>query len=102
MDTNKRDAYREKAEAELRAWNARIDELLAKAEAKKAEGKIEYYDKLEDLRDQRDSMKERLAELRDTSGDAWDDVKEGFEQAHRELSTAFHSAIDHFRGDEAR
>ena len=100
METAKRRAYQEKAEAEMRAWSARIEELLAKAEAQKAAGKIEYYDRLEKLRDQRDSLRQQLAELRESGDEAWDEMKEGFEKAHRELSTAFHSAVERFRDDD--
>jgi len=99
MNTAKKRAYQEKADAELRAWSARIDELLARAEAQKAAGKIELYERLEKLGKQRDSVRERFNELRETSGEAWDEVREGFEGAIYELSTAFHSAIDRFRDE---
>lgn len=94
MDTAKRRAYQEKADAELRAWSARIDELLARAEAQKAEGKIELYERLEKLGAKRDTVREQLAELKESSAQAWDEVREGFEQSIYDLSSAFHSAVD--------
>jgi hypothetical protein len=99
MDTAKRRAYQEKADAELRAWSARIDELLARAEAQKAAGKIELYERLEKLGEQRDSVKEQLVELKESSEQAWDEVREGFEQSIYNLSSAFHSAVDRFPGN---
>lgn len=100
MDMATRRAYQEKADAELRVWNAHIEELLARAEAKKASGKVALYKRLERLREQRDTVRDQLAELQDASGDAWNDLKESFEQAHQELTTKFHSALDRFRDDD--
>jgi response regulator RpfG family c-di-GMP phosphodiesterase len=105
MNTAKRRAYQEKADAELRAWSARVDELRARAAAHKAAGKIEFYERLEKLSEQRDSLRERLGELRESSGDAWEEVRHGFEGAVEELSTALRSAIDQFSketGNEAQ
>lgn len=97
MNAAKRRAYQEKANAELRALGARIDQMLARAETQKAAGKIEMYERLEKLGEQRDTLRERLAELRETSGDAWDDVREGFEQAIHDLSGALHTAVGRYR-----
>jgi len=97
MDKAKRRAYQEKADAELRAWSARIDELLARAQAQKAAGKIELLERVEKLGKQRDNVREQLAELKESGAQAWDKVREGFEQSIYDLSSAFHSAVDRFR-----
>jgi len=49
---NKKEAYQEKFDAQLREWSAKIDELKAKADQAKAEAKIEYYEQIEALRSQ--------------------------------------------------
>jgi hypothetical protein len=100
MNDAKRQAYQEKADAELRAWNARVDELLAKAAAAKAAGKIEYHDKLEKLRRQREDVGDKLESLKASSSEAWEEMKNGFEEAHRDLSTAFHTALAAFRNGD--
>lgn len=97
MNEAKRRAYREKADAELRAWNARVDQLLAKAQAMKASGKIQFHDKMERLREQRSRVNDKFDELKETGGETWNEIRENFEKAHRELSSAFHATIDAFR-----
>ena len=95
----KRRAYQEKAEAEMSIWNARIDELMAKAKIHRAEGKIAYYDQVDKLRAQRDSLADRLHEIKESTGDAWSELRQGFEESLRGLSVAFHSAIQRFGED---
>lgn len=85
MDEKKRQAYIERAEARLKEWNARVDQMLAKASRAKAEGKIELYDRLEDLEARRDVARKRLAELKGGGGQAWAEVKAGMAQALAEL-----------------
>ena len=105
MDTTKRQAYQEKAEAQLESWSAKLDELKAEAKAKKAEAKIDAMERLEQLRSYRDSARSRLEALKVSGEETWQDLREQFEDARDEAlqvelcaQPLLHEALDH-RGD---
>jgi hypothetical protein len=87
METVK--AHVGKMEAELKQWGARLDELLAKADAAGTEAKIGYRKRLDDLREKYVTAEKRLAALKAAGSDKWDTFKGGVETAWRELETAF-------------
>ena len=97
MNANQRRAYQEKADAQLRIWSAKIDELSAKAEMKSAEGKIDYYNRIEKLNANRSAATGQLAELKTATGDLWEDLKEGFDDVRDGLSLAIDTVAKRFR-----
>lgn len=90
--TDKRKAYEEKFEAQLKEWDVQIDLLKAKADTAKAEAKVGYYAKIEGLQQKRDLAKTKLQELKAAGDEAWKDLKTGAEKAWTEVKTAFHDA----------
>ena len=78
-----------KMEAELKQWGARLDELLAKADAAGTELKIDYRKRLDDLREKYTTAERKLAALKAAGSGKWDTFKGGVETAWRELETAF-------------
>jgi uncharacterized coiled-coil DUF342 family protein len=97
MNTNQRRAYQEKADAQLRVWSAKIDELRSKAEMKRAEGKIDYYNRIEKLNANRSAATGQLAELKTATGDLWEDLKDGFDDVRDGLSLAIDTVAKGFR-----
>lgn len=95
--TDKRKAYEEKFDAQLKEWSAQIALLNAKADKAKAEVKIEYYKTIETLRSNQDAAKMKLQELRTAGDDAWEDLKTGAENVWTEVKTAFQSAASRFK-----
>ncbi|MEJ2032335.1 MAG: coiled coil domain-containing protein [Deltaproteobacteria bacterium] len=95
--TDKRKAFEEKLDAQLKEWNAQIALLKAKANTAKAEAKVEYYAKIEALQHKRDSAKAKLQELKDAGDEAWEDLKAGAEKAWAEVKAAFHDAASKFK-----
>ncbi len=94
---DKKQAYREKMEAQLKEWDARIDQLKAKAQQAKADAKIEYQEELETLRAKKAVMIQKLEELKNSSEEAWQVVKTGVENAASELKGAFERASSKFK-----
>lgn len=94
---DKRKAYEEKFDAQLKEWSAEIALLNAKADKAKAEAKIEYYKTIEALQGKQDTARAKLQELRTTSDDAWEDLEAGAENVWSEVKTAFHSAASRFK-----
>lgn len=94
--SNKRQAYEDKIEAQLKEWSAELDLLSAKADKTKAEAKIEYFKTLETLQVKHDEAKTRLMEIRAASEDAWEDLKAGGEKAWADIKDAFSNAKSKF------
>ena len=95
--SDKRKAYEEKFDAQLKEWSAEIALLTAKADKAKVEAKIEYYKTIEALQGKQDTAKMKLQELRVAGDDAWEDLKTGAENVWTEVKAAFQSAASRFK-----
>jgi hypothetical protein len=95
--TDKRKAFEEKFDAQLKEWSAEIALLKAKADKAKAEVKIEYYKTLETLQGKQDVARTKLKELRSAGDDAWEDVKAGAENVWTEIKAVFQNAASRFK-----
>lgn len=91
------EAHLAKARAALGELDAQIRLLQAKAEKQAADARIEYGNTLQDLRTRRDELADRLKELQQSSGDAWNDLQSGFESAVANMRDSLKSAIERFR-----
>ena len=94
---DKRKAFEEKLDAQMKEWNAQIALLKAKAENAKADAKVEYYTTIEALQHKRDKARAKLQELKAAGDEAWEDLKAGAEKAWAEVKTAFHDAVSKFK-----
>ena len=94
---DKRKAYEEKLDAQMKEWNAQIDLLKAKADKAKAEAKIEYYKTIEAVQRKQNDAAAKLRELKTAGDDAWEDIKTGAEKAWAEVKTAYHDASSRFK-----
>ena len=92
-----KDAYQEKLEAKLKEWNAEIEKLEAKAAKAKADARINYNEKLEDVKRKREAAREKLSELKGAGENAWENLKAGVENAWQSLEDAVKSAKSHFK-----
>lgn len=93
----RRKAYEDKFDAQLKEWKAQIALFKAKADTAKAEAKVEYYAKIEALQQKRDTAKAKLQELKVSGDEAWEDIKTGAEKAWEEVKTAFNEATSKFK-----
>jgi predicted ATP-binding protein involved in virulence len=94
---NKKEAYQDKFDAQLREWSARIEELKAKADKATAEAKIEYYEQIEELRSKQATAQTKLQELSNSGEQAWEELKPGLENAWEDLKTSVEKAISKFK-----
>jgi len=95
-DMSMKKAYEQKIRAQLDEWQAEVDKFRAKAADAEADAQIAYYRRIDDLRAAQNQAEERLAELKNSSDDAWDDLKTGVETATRSLSEAMTTARSRF------
>jgi len=92
-----KEAYRQKLEAQMREWSAKIDVMKAKADQAEADAKIEYQNRIEDLRQKKEALQAKLSELQNASDAAWKDIKAGTERAAADLKDALQSALSKFK-----
>ncbi len=97
MDDDKRKAYQEKLDAQLKEWNAQISLLKAKADKARAEAKSEYYKIIDSLEKKVNEASPKLKELKTASDAAWEDLKSGAEKAWAEVKTAIDAAASKFK-----
>jgi nucleotide-binding universal stress UspA family protein len=95
--SEKRKAYQEKIEAQLKEWGVKIDELKAKAERSKVELKMRYEKQIEDLRVQKEALEKRLQEFKESGGETWEHLKTGIEKGFDELKDSVDRTISLFR-----
>jgi len=94
---DKRKAYEEKFDAQLKEWSAEIELLKAKAKSAKADAKIDYFKTIDALEHKQDEAKSKLRELKTAGDEAWEAVKAGAEKAWTEVKTAYHEATSKFK-----
>jgi hypothetical protein len=93
----KRKAYEEKLDAQLKEWSAQIALLKAKADNAKADVKIDYYKTIDAVQRKQEEARTKLQELKAAGDEAWEDVKKGAEKAWSEVKTAYHDAKSRFK-----
>jgi len=91
-----RHEYIEKLKNKLDEWDADIDELEASALKTKADLKYELEDQVASLKIKRDIARAKLLELMDSGEDAWQDIREGVDEAWTSLKLAIEKARSHF------
>ncbi len=78
-----------KLEDLLALWGAKLNELAAKVEAARQEGRIEARKQLEDARDKLEQARSKLDEAKAAGEDRWDKFKAAVESSWKELEGAF-------------
>lgn len=94
---DKRKAYEEKLDAQLKEWSAEIALLKAKADNAKADARIEYIKTIDALQRKQNEAATKLRELKAAGDEAWEDLKTGAEKAWADVKTAYHDASSRFK-----
>jgi len=92
-----KESYQKKLQAQLDEWSADIDKLKAKADKAEADTKLEFHQKVEELKEKRAAANAKLTELKAASDDAWEDLKTGAESAWLSLGESVKSATSRFK-----
>jgi hypothetical protein len=90
-------AYESKLQAQLKQWDAKLDELSAKAQKATAEARIKYENDLESLKSKRAAALRMLEDLGKRSESAWEDMKDGVERAWDEMGKAIEHIAARFK-----
>jgi nucleotide-binding universal stress UspA family protein len=101
--SEKKKAYQEKIETQLKEWGARIEELKAKAEMSRTELKVKYQKQIEDLRVKQEVVQQKLRQLKESGAETWEGLRTGIEKSLGELKGSLDSTISTFKekGGEA-
>ncbi len=75
MIMDKKDAYVEKLKAQLDLWKTDMDKLEAKARKAKADAKIKYEERIDELRSKWDATMDKLLDIENVEEHQWDDFK---------------------------
>ena len=95
--TTTRDAYVQKIKAKLDEWNAEIDRLEAQARQKEADAQTRLQEQIDQVKAKRTTTEEKLDDVRQAGGDAWEDLKSGLELATEAVGDALRSARSRFQ-----
>ena len=91
-----KDEFQNKLETRLKELDAEIAKLQERGSDLKDQAKADWDRKLVDLETKRDAARGKLAEVRDSSSEAWKDVRTGAQSAWDELDKAFREAAREF------
>ena len=95
MDNKK--AYEKKIQAQVDEWNAEIDKLKAQAVQARADAQINYNNQIEELRRRKETVSEKLAQLKEASEESWEDLKTDIEEGIDLFKSAVKSVITKLR-----
>jgi multidrug resistance efflux pump len=97
INMENKEAYIEKFNARIKALQADLDKLDAKARQSEADVKIKYQNEIEVLNKKKVEAQTKIDELKNISGGAWQDLKEGADKALTDLKTSWQSAMNKFK-----
>jgi|APFre7841882724_1041349.scaffolds.fasta_scaffold45069_2 hypothetical protein len=92
-----KEAYQRKWEAQLNVWDAKLDQLRAKAQKATADVRIDYENELESLKHKREEAHKALAALADRSESAWEEMKDGAEKVWDDMRKAMEKVAARFK-----
>ncbi|MDV5169748.1 hypothetical protein [Photobacterium rosenbergii] len=81
---------------QLLRWNTEIDKLELKAQQASGEAKRDLDNTVADMKQRKEEAKTRVAELQHASDSAWEEIKNGADEAFDSLKRAFESAKSKF------
>ncbi|MFH2043663.1 MAG: hypothetical protein ABIK92_00780 [Pseudomonadota bacterium] len=93
----KKEAYQKQIDADLKAYDQKIDKLKAGAMELKDDARDEYNHQIAILEKKKKSASEKFNELKSASGETWDDVKSGMDKAVDELRDDYDKVIARFK-----
>ncbi|MEQ8787102.1 MAG: hypothetical protein RIC55_12415 [Pirellulaceae bacterium] len=94
---SRRDAYLQKLEAQLDQWSAQLDQWEARARNSQADSKIAVERRLGELRERQEAAQAKLRELRSSSGEAWETLKDGAENVFADMRESVERAVAQIR-----
>ena len=92
MDT--REIYKEKYQAQIHEWTAKLDVLKARGEMMSAQAKLDAKPSLDAMHEKLEHAKSKMSELAAASDDKWEEIKKSLDHAWTETKSAIEGAYD--------
>jgi SMC interacting uncharacterized protein involved in chromosome segregation len=92
-----REEYIDHMMAQLKEWSRKIDQLEFKARTARADARITYENRIQDLKSKREAVITRIRELKGAGTEAWESITGGVDAAWDEFKHAFTEAKDKFK-----
>ncbi len=89
-----RELYKQKYEAQIHEWSARLDLLKARTEKLTVDAKLDVKPHVDAAHAKFDAAKAKLVEVASATDDKWDDVVKGVDHAWTDLKAAAEGAFD--------
>ena len=93
---NRTELYEQEIRAELAQLKAELDTLKAQAAQEEAGQRLKFHHYLDTLSDKSEEAGEKLESLKDSGGDAVNDIKSGLKEARERLAIAKQAAEARF------
>jgi hypothetical protein len=81
-----RDAYKQKMEAQLAEWAAKLDVFKARADGIRAEARIQLLSEAEELKTLELAAREKIREVESAADEKWQELRSGIDQRWDQLS----------------
>lgn len=81
------------AEKMFKRLGKRIDELVKDIEGATDRAKEEYADRFEELKRNKETLKNEFGDFKERNKDRWEEVETSFERAGQEIKNAFKAAF---------
>lgn len=94
---SKKEAYKQKIEAELELVQAKLAEYKAKSKIYSADIHIKYIENLDKLESMYDTTKAKLKKLDEAGEEKWEHFKDDVESAWNSLSASVKEAAEKFK-----
>jgi hypothetical protein len=96
---SKRDLCVEKLKRKLNGWNAELDRLDAKADTIDASSRESYQAAIQGVKDELQQLEMKLMVLKNTTTDAWQDLRTAFERAWNEFEDDANTTLLRLTGE---
>jgi hypothetical protein len=88
-----RNAYKEKYEAQLKEWGARVDVIKAQAQKLNAQVKIDVASHVDRVHERYAAAKVSLEDIARATDDKWNDARSGADRVWHDLEHAVEGAL---------
>jgi len=89
-----RELYRQKYQAQIHEWAAKLEVLKARAERMSAQNKLDAKPGMDAMHEKIEAAKAKMQDIATATDDKWDDVKKGLDHAWSETVGAIGGAYD--------
>ena len=88
--------YIEKLSQKLKSWDEEITKLELKAKESSAKAKVNINERLEELRLMRSNIENRINGLKNSSDNAWSEIRKGVEKIENEIIETINNVKNNF------